>query len=65
MFTEKQKQVRNMNETDKVVIALGFFTLVGFLAYLYFLRTTPATATAEFTLADLKKAKENWAVVRR
>lgn len=54
-----------MNETDKVVIALGFFTLVGFLAYLYFLRTTPATATAEFTLADLKKAKENWAVVRR
>lgn len=53
-----------MDGTDKVIIALGFFTLVGFMAYMYFLRTAP-TATADMTLADLKKAKESWVAVRR
>lgn len=54
-----------MNDTDKVIIALGFFTLVGFLGYLYFLRLSPsASATAELSLTDLRKAKEDW-VVRR
>lgn len=30
-----------MNGTDKVIIALGFFALIGFISYLYFLKTTP------------------------
>lgn len=55
-----------MNDTDKVIIALGFFTLVGFLGYLYFLRLSPsATASTELSLNDLRKAKEDWVAVRR
>lgn len=48
-----------MNDTDKVIIALGFFTLVGFISYLYFLKVAPATPLSEgVSVADLKQMRE-------
>lgn len=45
-----------MNETDKVIIALGFFTIVGFIAYLYFLKIPSPTAATV--------AAANWTVLK-
>lgn len=59
-----------MNDSDKVIIALGFFTLVGFISYLYFLRMPPTT-TAPVSLgiskAELMKDREErwYELVRR
>lgn len=48
--------MRALNETDKVIIALGFFTIVGFIAYLYFLKVpSPSTGTV---------ASANWTVLK-
>lgn len=50
-----------MQDTDKVIIALGFFTLVGFVSYLYFMRIT-ATPALELdnsvTATELQKMRE-------
>lgn len=56
-----------MNDTDKVIIALGFFTLVGFISYLYFLRLAPPAATLNdgLSVSDLQKMREQRYVVRQ
>lgn len=50
-----------MNDTDKVIIALGFFTLVGFLAYCVLTINGGAVSIGQpsyVTVAEFKKARE-------
>lgn len=52
-----------MNDTDKVIIALGFFTLVGFLAYCVVLVNSGGSInlnrpTDYVTVAEFKKVRE-------
>jgi hypothetical protein len=50
-----------MNETDKVIICLGFFTLVGFIAYLYFMKVSPTGTLSQdnwVSVSELRKIKE-------
>lgn len=55
-----------MNDTDKVIIALGFFTLVGFISYLYFLRVAPTAPLSEgLSVSDLKNIREQRYVLAR
>lgn len=52
-----------MNDTDKVIIALGFFTLVGFLAYCILTvnsgSVTLGNPNSYVTVAELNKARED------
>lgn len=53
-----------MNDTDKVIIALGFFTLVGFLAYCVLTLNTGSVtlgtnSSGYVTVAELKQARQD------
>ena len=51
-----------MNDTDKVVIALGFFTLVGFIVYCVLVMNTGvalSNSPSYVTVAELKQMKQN------
>ena len=50
-----------MDGTDKVIIALGFFTLVGFIVYCVMVINTTAplvSNTGYVTVAELKQARQ-------
>lgn len=50
-----------MNDFDKVIIALGFFATVGFLAYCILTLNSGAVTLSDrpyVTIAELKKARE-------
>lgn len=54
-----------MNDTDKVLIALGFFVTIGFLAYCVLTMNAGGSVALSdrpyVTIAELRKARENGA----